>query len=150
MKKRLWGIGIVILLAFILFLFNRGEVNVVKQNDLHIQPLGNSGYELSSVLRLDNPNLLSSTLVSLHEEFKLNNVTVAIITQELNQGIPGRKETALPLSIRFTTADMQAAVNDSVLPKSLPLTITGKLEYHNVMSSGTANILFTDTIKFAE
>lgn len=149
MKKRLWGIGIVVVLAFVLFLFNRGEVQVVKQDNLQLQALGSSGYQLNSTLRLHNPNFLSSTLVTLHEEYKLNNVTVAILNQELNQGIPGLKESAFPLSIRFTTADLQAAVKDSIFPASLPLTIAGKLEYHNVMNSGTANIFFVDTVKFA-
>ncbi len=146
----MWGIGIVIVLAFVLFLFNRGEVTVVKQNELHLQPLGNSGYQLNSTLHLSNPNLLSSTIVNLHEEVKLNGVTVAILTQELNQGIPGRKETTFPLSVRFTNADWQAAVKDSVVPAALPVTISGTLTYHNVMSSGSTNILFTDTIKFAQ
>ncbi len=47
---------------------------------------------------------------SIHEEFRINGKVLGILDQEINQGIPGRKESSFPVSIRFGEDEFNRAI----------------------------------------
>src|SRR5699024_10185468 len=137
------------LLGIILF-FNREEIKLVKQDTFLLKKISASGYELQSVIKLKNDNLLSSTIMNVDEKFYINDELVSIMHLELSQGIPGRgKETEFPVMVRFNSEGWKDfALNDTTggtIP--LVLKISGEIEYKNMMGGGKTTVDIQDTIK---
>ena len=120
-----------------LYFLNRKDIELNPQLPLQVHTISASGGELQAVIKLNNPNLLSSTIKTIHERFTLNGMVLGIIDNELNQGIPGLKETEFPTSIRFSSIDYQKALSLDSLHSDHPvLTVDGEIEYQNLFKSG--------------
>jgi LEA14-like dessication related protein len=137
MKFRKVGLVLVGVLLIALYFLNRSDVELNPQLSLQMHSISTSGGEIQAVIRLKNPNLLSSTIKTIHEKFYLNGVLLGIIDNELNQGIPGLKETEFPTSIRFRTSDYQNALAlDSTHTGPIILTVNGDIQFQNLFKSG--------------
>lgn len=146
------GMGWLIALALLggLFLLNRSDVELTAQDSLAIVPIGSTGMELKSTLKLNNPNLLSATIKTIEEKFYINGVQVSILSMQPDQGIPGRKETALPVSVRFSRNDVQQFLPDSsVGTKRALVTITGTIDFTTMFGKGTIQVNQTDSLDLA-
>ena len=66
MNKRITGVLVVLVLMAIVFMLNRKEVSLLRQDNAEIQPLSASGLELKSVMHFYNPNFLSVTINRIH------------------------------------------------------------------------------------
>mgnify|MGYP001552555340 FL=1 len=128
-------------------MLNRKAVSLTKQNNFDLHPLSSAGYECNSVIHLHNPNLLSSTIITMDEKYSINGVSLGLLSIELNQGIPGLKETEFPVSVRFSKADFLKAVDsDSTLPTSINLLVEGEIKYQNLTGNGTIKVYHTENI----
>lgn len=137
MKIRKAGLVVVGILLIVLFIFNRKDVELSRQDEFILHPISASGGELQSVIHLNNPNLLSSTIKTIHEDFYLNGILLGTLDNQLNQGIPGRKETEFPVNIRFINEDYRKAISgDSLNAARAVVTVTGKIVFDNLMSGG--------------
>jgi len=73
---------------------------------------------------------------------------MGILDQEINQGIPGRKESAFPVSIRFTREDYnRAAGNDTIDLTKINIEVEGEIVFTNVFSGG--KILVHQGLKYS-
>jgi LEA14-like dessication related protein len=90
---------------------NRGDINLSAEKNLKLLAVDTSGYMIQSVIVLNNPNLLSATVKTIRERFSIDNVLVGVIDNELNQGIPGRKESEFPVNIRFPKNILEAVAD---------------------------------------
>ncbi len=149
MKTRRWPLIFVLAVAAALFFLNRRQVTLSAQDSVELKRISGSGYELSSVLRLYNPNLLSSTIKSIHEKFVINGTPVGELNMELDQGIPGLRESQLPVSARFSREEAQEAFGDSAAG-SFALTITGEIVFQNLAGGGTIAVQIKDSVLYAE
>jgi LEA14-like dessication related protein len=148
MKRRGVGILIAILLGLGLVLLNRKDLELVTQNKFLVRKISASGYELQSYITINNPNLLSSTIETIEEEYRINGHVVSIMKMQLDQGIPGRKETTFPVNVRFDTETFKAAFPaDTVLTGfNKTVDVTGKVTYHNFTGGGTLEIKIQDEL----
>ncbi len=147
MNKRRIGLVIFVVLAAAVVLLNRKDVILTSGGNFKLLKITSEGYELQSVIRIQNPNWLSSTIKSVHENFYISGKSVGEVNLELNQGIPGRKETSFPLSIRFTTADMvKIFVSDSTLPDKALVSATGEIIFQNLSGGGKITLDEKDSI----
>lgn len=141
------GLLILIVLFAALFLLNRSDVSLVKQDSFSVTPIGANGYELHSTLHFYNPNLLSSTIKTINESYYINGKSVSIMNQELNQGIPGRKETEFPVAVRYSRADMKQFLPDSSVGLiKVEVTVTGEITFANMFGGGKILVEQTDSI----
>ncbi|MCW5909298.1 MAG: LEA type 2 family protein [Chitinophagales bacterium] len=142
------GILIVALLGLGLIMLNRNPLQLQAQSGFALHRISASGYELQSTITIYNPNILSSTIENLHEEFRLNGELVSIIKQQPMQGIPGRKETSFPVSIRFDEeAFARIVAADSLFDgNTLNLNVTGEITYHNFTGGGSIVVDFDETV----
>lgn len=141
---------IALLLLGGLFLLNRSDVELTAQDSLSVTPIGSNGLLLQSTLKLNNPNLLSATIKTVEETFYINNVPVAILNMQPEQGIPGRKETALPVSVRFSRNDIRQFLPDSAVGITrAAVTITGTIEFTTMFGKGTIKVNSTDSLDLA-
>lgn len=138
MKQKGIGILIAALLGLGLVLLNRSNLQLTAQDNFLIRKISASGYELQSTIRIYNPNLLSSTIESIEEEFRINGQVVSILKMQPQQGIPGRKETLLPVMVRMDTETFNKAFpNDSIAgTEPVQVTVTGEIEYKNFTGGG--------------
>lgn len=129
-----------ILLVATIFL-NRSDVQLSSQADFSVTKITASGYELKSVVKLHNPNLLSSTIHSINEKFYLNDIFVGEFNNELEQGIPGRKDTDFPLNIRFSQTDVhELFAGDTLLQKKCRVTVKGEIVFSNLTGGGKITV----------
>ncbi len=141
MNFRKLGFVIIGVILVVLYFLNKKDVELNPQLTLQLHNLSTSGGELQAIIRLNNPNLLSSTIKSIHEKFYLNGVVIGIVDNELNQGIPGLKETAFPTSIRFRNSDYQQALTlDSAHTGKAVITVDGEILFQNLFTSGKINV----------
>ena len=141
MNFRKAGLIIVGVILVALYFLNRNDVILEQQQFLQVRRISASGGEISSVIRLKNPNLLSSTIKIIHEKFYLNGILLGIIDNELNQGIPGLKVTEFPASIRFNSFDYQNALNrDSLNASHAVVMVEGEIQFQNLFISGKITI----------
>ncbi len=149
MNYRKAGPILAIALLGILYLFNRSEVKVAAQDTFLLKKITASGYELQSVIKLQNDNLLSSTIVNIDEKYYVNDELVSIMHLEFNQGIPGRKTTEFPLMVRFDGTDLNNfPLNDTTAgTKTLIVRVEGEIEYKNFIGGGKTTVASADTIK---
>lgn len=133
--KRL-GLLIFIVLAAAVLLLNRKEVVLSTQNDFKLTKISTVGYELQSVIHLHNPNFLSATIKTIREDFYINGIKAGELSSEINQGIPGWKETSFPVSIRFTTEDWQKIFSDSLVHAKAEVNVKGEINFQNLTGSG--------------
>jgi len=139
MKIRSLSYIIILLLFVALYFLNRKQVELVAEDNINLNRIGSSGYELRANIRLKNPNLLSSTIKSFHENIFVNGIEVGILDNELNQGIPGLKETAFPISVRFSKDEFAGAISaDSTKPASVH--IKGEIVFQNLFGGGTIKV----------
>lgn len=141
MNFRYAGIGIALLGFALLFLFNRSKVELLNQGTFVCQKISATGYELQSVLKFNNPNLLSATILSVHETYSINNKEIAILHHDLQQGIPGRKESSIPVAVRFSTDDVIVEPGTKCL-----LTINGIIQYKSMFGEGEIPVVLSDSI----
>lgn len=146
MNKRIWGIGAVVIIFIAIVLLNRKEVKLQSQYGVQLRKLSASGYELATIADFDNPNLLSSTLTQLRETFYVNGRNAGIVTINLEQGIPGRKVTSLPVSIRIPAELLKDAISDSVVSKVV-FDVEGEISYRNFTSQGVIQVQFRDSVQ---
>jgi LEA14-like dessication related protein len=148
MNLKRWGLIIVLVLMGLLFLFNRKDLVLTSQNNFAAVPIGQTGYELNSVIHVNNPNLLSSTVKTISEKFYLNGKSIAILNLEINQGIPGMKETSFPITVRFNKDDLYQIfpADTGVMNISAQITVTGEISFENMMSSGKIQIDQKDSL----
>lgn len=150
MNFRRGGLIIAVVLLGVILFFNREPVKLVKQDTFLLRKLSSTGYELQSVVKLKNPNLLSSTIINIDEKFYINDELVSIMHIEFNQGIPGRgKETEFPIMVRFNSEGWaNFALNDTTeSPEPLVVRVEGEIEYKNFMGGGKTIVEAQDTIK---
>src|SRR5688572_29642270 len=105
MKFRKAGLVAVLIIIGVLFLLNRKDI-LLNGQTIALKPIGSTGYELRSEIKLYNGNFLSSTISKIYEEVYINGVKVGELDNEINQGIPSGKETMFPVSVRFSKADI--------------------------------------------
>lgn len=142
-----WLVFIVLLLLVVLL--NRGSISLTGQDSFVLQPLSSTGYVLQSEIHLNNPNLLSGTVKSIHEEFRLNGVLLGVLDQEINQGIPGRKESGFPVSIRFAKEDYDRAIRrDSSTAAKPAIKVEGNIVYSNLISGGEIRVNQVSEVRF--
>lgn len=147
MNYRRAGLVIVLIIAVALFFLNRKDVALVKQDNFELLPISTTGDVYKSVIRLYNPNLLSSTIKTIHEKYSVHGVTLAEFNMELNQGIPGLKETAFPINVRFAKDDyFNAAQVDSTTNPKVEVLIEGEITFSNLTGGGTIKVHQTETI----
>ncbi|HLP53090.1 MAG TPA: LEA type 2 family protein [Chitinophagales bacterium] len=141
------GLVIVGVLLVGLFLFNRSDVSLTKQDAFTITPIGANGYELHSTLHFYNPNLLSSTIKEISENFYINGRSIAIMKMEIAQGIPGRKETSFPVTVRFNRNDLKQLFPDSAvgLVKG-EVSVTGEITFSNMFGGGKISVEQNDSL----
>ena len=142
------GILIAVVLAVIIYLFNRADVELTKQDTFSVASIGGTGFLLKSELHLNNPNLLSSTIKTITEKYFIAGREVARMNMEINQGIPGRKETSFPISVRFSKADIQAIFPDDTVLTDVKaeVTVTGEITFQNVVGGGTIKVNQKDSV----
>ena len=141
MNLRTGGLLIVGILLIALYFLNKKDVEVLSMKPFKVRSISTKGGELQGVLVLNNPNLLSSTIKGVHEKFYLNGILLGILENDLNQGIPGLKETEFPISIRFSNADYQKGLDvDANHNLDTIITVTGEVEYQNLFKSGSAKV----------
>ncbi|MBL0308296.1 MAG: hypothetical protein IPP77_00915 [Bacteroidetes bacterium] len=136
MKIKRIGILIALALLVVLYFLNRADIVLVRQDKFEIYQLSAEGYELKSLIHLDNPNLLSSTVETIRQEFRVDGVVIGIFEMELNQGIPGRKETVFPVSIRFGNDAISSSSPDSST-RNVEVEVKSKIAFHNFIGGGT-------------
>lgn len=143
-----YGWLIAIFLLVVIVLLNRSDVKLEKQDDFSLLKIGYEGYELQSKLRFSNPNLLSSTIVNIHEKYYINNRLIGELNNEVEQGIAGRKETTLPVGIRFTKKDFAQLANIDSATANTPvdIAIKGEITFRNLTGGGTIDINQTTSI----
>lgn len=148
MNYRKAGPILAVALLGVLYLFNRNEVKVAAQDTFLLKQITKTGYELQSVIKLQNDNLLSSTIVNIDEKFYVNEELVSIMHLEFNQGIPGRKTTEFPLMVRFDGENLKNfPLNDTTAgPKTLIVRVEGEVEYKNFIGGGKTQVERQDTI----
>lgn len=150
MNFRRGGLIIAVVLLGVILFFNREPVKLVKQDTFLLKKISATGYELQSVIKLKNSNLLSSTVMNIDEKFYLNDELISIVHIELNQGIPGRgKETEFPIMVRFNNDDLRglSLVDTNAAEQPLVVRVEGEIEYKNFMGGGKTIVDTQDTIK---
>jgi hypothetical protein len=75
----------------LLYYLNREKVQLTSHGHFEVKKISTAGLECSSTLQLNNPNLLSATILSLSETYRINGTQVAELNHNLQQAIPGRK-----------------------------------------------------------
>ncbi len=143
MNKRYLGLAFIIILFLALVLLNRRDVKLQIESP-EIVPLGNSGYELRIQHTFENPNLLSSTIVSIDEEIFVNGIAAGQINLQPEQGIPGLKNTTLPVMLRFSKdkVDLSMCGNG----QKVLLDLSGKIVYRNLTGGGNIDVNFSDSV----
>jgi LEA14-like dessication related protein len=145
---RTGGLVVVGVLLAVLYVLNRKDVEVVSMKPFAVRPISASGGELSGVIVLNNPNLLSSTIKTVHEKFYLNGILLGILDNEISQGIPGMKETEFPVSIRFSNSDYQKGLDaDAEHHSDTIVMVSGDIEFQNLFKSGKAEVKQSAVIK---
>ena len=148
MNIRKAGFVIIGVLLVALYFLNRKDIELVKQDSFTVTPIGNSGYQLSSTIHINNPNLLSSTIKTISEKFFIEGKEVALLNIELERGIPGLKETSFAVNVRFSKNDLQPIFLDDTLLTSVKATIsvTGDINFQNLMTGGKTSFTQKDSI----
>lgn len=147
MNKRRIGLVIFVVLAAGVVLLNRKNVFLASDGNFKLLKISSAGYELQSVIRLHNPNWLSSTIKTVHEIFYINGKSVGEINLELNQGIPARKQTSFPVSIRFSNEDFRKIfLNDTVMSTKMEISSTGEILFQNLSGGGKISVNEKDSV----
>jgi LEA14-like dessication related protein len=142
MKIKRVGLVITLVLLLLLIFLNREELRLMKQTDFTWQKISNSGYQVSSVMHLYNPNLLSSTIKKINERLFINGQQVGELDNQIEQGIPGRKETSFPVAIRFSKEDI-AGLNTR---EKIEIMTRGEIVFENLFGGGTILINRKDSV----
>ena len=147
MNFRKAGLGITVVIVIALFLLNRKDVTLVKQDSFELHAISATGDEYKSIIHLHNPNLLSSTIKTIKEKYSVNGFQIGELNTELNQGIPGLKETSFPVSIRFSKDDYYKAVHyDTAMQEKVDVLIEGEISFQNFTGGGIIKIHQIETI----
>lgn len=140
MNFRRAGLVITILVAVTLLVLNRKQVTLVRQTDFVLKKITTNGYELSWIITMHNPNLLSSTIQKINEKVIVDGTELSELHLELSQGIPGTKETSFPVSIRFENTDVTF---DTL---SFPILLKGEISFSNLTGGGVIRVNESDTV----
>lgn len=142
------GILIAVVLAIGIYFLNRAEITLTKQDAFSVTPIGETGYLLKSVLHLNNPNLLSSTIKTITEKYFIEGREVARMNMDISQGIPGLKETSFPVNVRFSKTDLQNIFPDDTVIQDIKaqVTVTGEITFQNVVGGGTITVNQKDSV----
>jgi|ERR1043165_184311 LEA14-like dessication related protein len=147
MNIRRFTIVFILALIGILYFLNRKDISLVKQDSFEVVSIGNEGYMLKSVIHLHNPNLLSSTVKTISENFYVNGNKLAIMNMEIEQGIPGMKETEFPVNIRFGKADIESLLSDtSTHTIKAGVNVKGEIAFQNLFAGGTITVDQQDSV----
>ncbi|MDB5282603.1 MAG: hypothetical protein JWO06_1678 [Bacteroidota bacterium] len=140
MKFKKAGFVVAGILLLILAFFNRKDIELTKQDQISIKPISQSGYELSSVIHLHNPNLLSSTIKTVNENFYINGQSIGAFKMDLSQGVAGMKDSEFPITIRFTKDDYSKGLMRDSTNASITLRMDGEIDFQNLLSGGKIKI----------
>lgn len=140
MNFRRSGILIALILLVVLYFLNNKAIVLTKQDEFQIHRISEDGYELKSILHFDNPNLLSSTVKSIREEYRINGTLVGILDMGLEQGIPGRKETEFPIGLRFTDKDLLRIMALDSTATEVQVKVTGEVVFSNFIGGGSVKV----------
>ena len=140
MKFKKAGLIIASILLLILAFFNRKDIVLTKQDDMKVHAISETGDEMTTVIHLYNPNLLSSTIKTVKEKFYVNGVLLSTFDMELNQGIAGMKDSEFPISVRFSKADYARAIHLDSTSASIALHVDGEIVFQNLISGGKIKI----------
>src|SRR5688572_4791668 len=147
MNYRIAGIVITLVLVIALYFLNREQVQMRKQTGFEWKRVSVSGYELSSVIHLYNPNLLSSTIKTIDEKIFINGKQIGELNNALAQGIPGRKETSFPVNIRFPKNEIPSFYTDSAGQfQKIEITMKGEIIFENLFGGGKILIDQKDSV----
>lgn len=148
MKFKGTGILVAALVGLFVVVLNRKELRMVDRPTFTLVPIGSSGFELQSVIRLYNPNFLSSTVQVIHEDFRLNGHLIGVLKMQINQGIPGQKNTEFPLTIRFDKEAFYKVFPQDTLIENSPVEVyaQGDITYRNFTGGGELKVNAKDTI----
>jgi hypothetical protein len=147
MKNKLIPLLIFIIPLILIIYLNRGDINLSAEKNLKLLAVDTSGYMIQSVIVLNNPNLLSATVKTIRERFSIDNVLVGVIDNELNQGIPGRKESEFPVNIRFPKNILEAVADTHTTADGTgELTTEGEVIYSTMTGQGTVKIKSSVTV----
>lgn len=148
MNFRKIGLVIFLVAAVLLFILNRKPPALLTQNSFSLTPIGHTGYSLQSVLVLYNPNLLSSTIKNISEKYYISGQEAATLNIEFDRGIPGLKETALPVNVRFSKNVLPLFSNydSTAAARQVDITVTGEITYENIIGGGKFNFSKTDSL----
>lgn len=133
------GLIIAAALGVIVFMLNRQKVELTSQTDFEVTKISPKGYEIKWVIHFYNPNLLSSTIQKINEKLYVEGKELGELKLELSQGIPGRKETSFPVSVRFTSTDSGLAN----IP--IPVLMKGEISFSNLTGGGAIQVNELDT-----
>lgn len=148
MNQKGIGILIAVLLGLGLVLLNRSELVLTRQDNFLIRKISASGYEIQSTIRIYNPNLLSSTIETIEEEFRLNGQVVSILKMQPGLGIPGRKETSFPVMVRMDIETFNKVFPARPITDTTPVEITvkGEIVFKNFTGGGNLPVSSNATI----
>ena len=148
MNLKMAGLVFTGLLLVALYFFNRSDVTITGQTNFTVTPIGNSGLLLNSVITFKNPNLLSSTINTISEQFFIEGREVARMNMDLQQGIPGMKESSFPVNVRFSKTDLQRIFGTDTLnaTQKAQLQVLGEISFKNMMNSGKITVNQKDSI----
>lgn len=151
MNYRIVGLVITVVLLMGLFFFNRKEVEMLKQTNFEWKRITSSAYELSSVIHLHNPNLLSSTIKTIDQRFFINGKQIGELSNAIAQGIPGRKETAFPIKVRIPKSEIPSFYLDSdFVAQQIEIAMKGEIVFENLFGGGKMLIDQKDTVYVTE
>ncbi|MES2620528.1 MAG: LEA type 2 family protein, partial [Bacteroidota bacterium] len=123
----------------------------MEQTDLEWRKISLSAYELSSVIHLQNPNLLSSTIKTIDERFFINGKQIGELSNAIGQGIPGRKETTFPVKVRIPKDEIPSFYLDSIrVPQPIEINIKGEIVFENLFGGGKVLIDQKNTVYVTE
>ena len=130
MNMRIVGILIAAILFALIYLFNRQPVSLSGFEKWKNSAIGNNGIILSSNITFHNPNFLSATIQEINLNIAAGGVPVARFQHLPEQGIPGKKDSNFPITVRYET-------NDSTTVTESKITVTGFVTYRNFSRSDT-------------
>lgn len=124
---------------------NSKPVEVEGVRKIEVKPLSTNLYEVSWQMGFYNPNILSCTFETIDIRILKDNVETGEVRQELGIGIPARKSTYFPMSVRLTKQQYdELGINDTT-----SFNFSGKAMFSSFGSKKTVNINTTETITSA-
>lgn len=143
MTRKPWlGILAVAILLGGMALLNSRPAEVEGVRRIEVKPLSTNLYQLSWELGFYNPNLLSCTFESIDLTVFKQHEEIGQVIQTLAVGIPARKSTYFPMSVRITKEQLDyLGISDTT-----EFNFSGHAMFSSFGSKKTVNINTTEKI----